>query len=226
MTFYSQCKEDQLLYERYFKGYTLEGPKYFFEMGALDGVLYNNTKFFEDSLGWSGLLVEGNPVTALKLAANRQKCCILNAVVSDAREPVTFKICTNVPAVCGVKETMPSNFDDTYYRAHNTVYHRAVPVPLSMVFANCGMPRIDLAVLDVEGHEMNVLNSWDHEKGIPVVSWLIECFDDPSGFHAFMKARGYRFMENIAHNLFYVREDYVKFFGKTSCTLGSSPACP
>ena len=54
-------KEDEMLYEKYFKNYTLEGQKYYFEMGALDGVMYSNTKFYEETLGWTGVLVEGNP---------------------------------------------------------------------------------------------------------------------------------------------------------------------
>lgn len=200
------------MYDRYFKNYLLEGQKYFFEMGALDGVTYSNTKFFEDSLGWKGLLVEGNPIVATNLARNRSQCIVLNAVVSDAKQPVSFKICTNVPAVCGVKETVPSNFEGTYYRQNNTVYHTTIPVPLSLVFAHSGLPRIDLAVLDVEGHEMNVLNSLNFSESIPVVSWLIECFDDPTPFHTYMTERGYKFIDKVAHNLFYVRKDYLKLF--------------
>lgn len=48
MTYYSQSNEDKILYEKYFKNYSLEGQKYYFEMGAMDGVCYNNTKFYSD----------------------------------------------------------------------------------------------------------------------------------------------------------------------------------
>ena len=61
MTFYSQSSEDKILYEKYFKNYSLEGQKYYFEMGAMDGVCYSNTKFYEDTLKWTGILVEPNP---------------------------------------------------------------------------------------------------------------------------------------------------------------------
>ena len=46
MTYYSQRKEDKILYEKYFKYYSLEGQKYYFEMGAIDGVCFSNTKFY------------------------------------------------------------------------------------------------------------------------------------------------------------------------------------
>jgi len=47
MKFYSQSNEDRILYEKYFKNYSLEGQKYYLEMGAIDGVMYSNTKFLK-----------------------------------------------------------------------------------------------------------------------------------------------------------------------------------
>ena len=41
-----------ILYEKYFKNYSLECKKFYLEMGAIDGVMYSNTKFYEDTLGW------------------------------------------------------------------------------------------------------------------------------------------------------------------------------
>ena len=114
--FYSQSKEDQILYEKFFKNYKQEGQKYFFEMGAIDGVLFNNTKFFEDSLGWKGLFVEGNPFVFPRLLLNRPKSLCVNAVVSNLQTPINFRVCLNIPAVCSVASTQPKNFDDEYYK--------------------------------------------------------------------------------------------------------------
>jgi hypothetical protein len=36
----------------------------FVELGALDGVLFSNTKFYEDTLGWTGVLIEAQPSNA------------------------------------------------------------------------------------------------------------------------------------------------------------------
>jgi hypothetical protein len=46
MNYYSQCGEDEYIYNNYFKN--KKNGKYI-ELGALDGVLYSNTKFFEDN---------------------------------------------------------------------------------------------------------------------------------------------------------------------------------
>ena len=40
-------------------------------MGALDGIKYSNTKFFEELLNWTGILIEPNPVMFNKLIKNR-----------------------------------------------------------------------------------------------------------------------------------------------------------
>ena len=53
--YYSQCGEDEFLNETIF--FNKKNGKYI-ELGALDGIQYSNTKFFEDNLGWSGVLIE------------------------------------------------------------------------------------------------------------------------------------------------------------------------
>jgi len=104
-----------MLYEEYFRFYTLEGPKYYFEMGALNGLTYSNTKFYEDTLGWTGILVEANPIVFASLVGHRPNNILMNVVCSDLTEPVTFCICENVPAVSSVEATTPSNFHHVYY---------------------------------------------------------------------------------------------------------------
>lgn len=56
--YYSQAGEDEFLNKNYFKN--KRGGTYI-ELGALDGVLYSNTKFFQDHLDWSGILIEPHP---------------------------------------------------------------------------------------------------------------------------------------------------------------------
>lgn len=43
----------------------------FFEMGALDGWWLSNTYFFEQCLGWEGVLVEAHPDHFTKLRRHR-----------------------------------------------------------------------------------------------------------------------------------------------------------
>ena len=62
----------------------------FVEMGALDGVLFSNTKFFEDARNWRGLLIEPNSVEFEKLSVNRPNAISVNAAVCAQRQNVHF----------------------------------------------------------------------------------------------------------------------------------------
>ena len=53
--FHSQMHEDAVLFNMFFKNH--RGGVYL-EMGALDGRLFSNTLFFQQTLDWSGVLIE------------------------------------------------------------------------------------------------------------------------------------------------------------------------
>ena len=52
MKFYSQYKQDEILYNKYFNR-VKDG--YFIEIGAHDGSYLSNTLFYEETLNWKGL---------------------------------------------------------------------------------------------------------------------------------------------------------------------------
>lgn len=85
--YYSQSKEDSTAENRYF--HNLHGGV-FLEMGALDGVIYSNTKFFEDSRGWRGLLIEPKEEAFRALAGNGPNSLALNAAVCSEEKDVHF----------------------------------------------------------------------------------------------------------------------------------------
>jgi len=214
MKFYSQCKEDEILYEKFFKNYSLEDvPRYYFEMGALDGVMYSNTKFFEETLGWKGILVEGNPLVFPNLALNRPNNILMNAVCSDMKKPLSFNVCVNVPAVCSLEISKPEKFDNEYYANSQMLKINSIPVSLDTILENSGVERIDLCVIDVEGHEVNVLNSFSFK--IPVVMFMIEFLDDKSKNDQVLKImikNNYSFKGKVAHNGIFIHKDYLKYF--------------
>ena len=214
MKFYSQCKEDEILYEKYFKNYSLEDvPKYYFEMGALDGVMYSNTKFFEETLGWRGILVEGNPLVFPNLALNRPNNILMNAVCSDMKKPLSFNVCVNVPAVCSLEISKPEKFDNEYYRHSQMLKINSIPVSLDTILENSGVERIDLCVLDLEGHEKEALLSFSFK--VPVVMFMIEFLDDKSKNDEVLKImikNNYSFKGKVAHNGIFIHKDYLKYF--------------
>lgn len=214
MKFYSQCGEDKQLYEKYFKNYSIEGQKYYFEMGALDGIKYSNTKFYEDHLNWTGILVEGNPYTYTDLVKNRPKNKLMNVICSDMKNSLPFEICTNNPAVSSLSMTTPGTFQNTYYNHSKMLTLNTIPVSLDVIINNSGLDRIDLCVIDVEGHEINVLKSFSFKT--PVVLWLIELLErNEQGNQLIMdimRRNNCQYMGKCAHNGIFINKDYLRYF--------------
>ncbi|KPF62121.1 hypothetical protein IP69_21105 [Bosea sp. AAP35] len=62
----------------------------FAEIGAFDGVLHSNTCFLEADHGWSGVLVEPNPLLFARLAASRKAACLERAVHREGGQLLSF----------------------------------------------------------------------------------------------------------------------------------------
>lgn len=69
---YSQDGESEYVYETFFQRPEPKRNGVFLEIGGLDGVMFSNTLFFENCLGWSGVLIEANPANFNKLRHNRK----------------------------------------------------------------------------------------------------------------------------------------------------------
>jgi FkbM family methyltransferase len=62
----------------------------FAEIGAFDGVLHANTFCLERDHGWSGVLVEPNPLLFAKLVASRSSACLQKAVHREGGQRLSF----------------------------------------------------------------------------------------------------------------------------------------
>jgi len=66
--YFSQYGEDRALHRLVFNNtLTNKNPGIFVEIGALDGVRYSNTLYFERMFDWRGVLIEAQPENAKKL---------------------------------------------------------------------------------------------------------------------------------------------------------------
>jgi FkbM family methyltransferase len=173
--FYSQCLEDIYLNDTIFKNKT-NGT--YIELGALDGVLYSNTKFFEDTLNWRGILIEPHPEKFIALKNNRPNNFLFNNLVSCHTEPLEFRYFVDGhAAVSGVESTLPKPHFKNYFENENCkrLPQKKVfikPKTLTEIIKETNINHFDLLSLDVEGHEYEVLKSWDFSVPIDVI--LIE----------------------------------------------------
>lgn len=158
--FYSQQGEDKEIFERYYK----HKPKtngIFVELGAMDGLTYSNTKFFEDTLKWRGILIEPLVASYEKLLKNRPGCLNYNCAVG-LPEKALF---VGDGATAGMLHTMSANFmRDWHPEAIKENYFEVVCRPMAEIFQETGLETIDLLSVDVEGGELEVLMTINWEK--------------------------------------------------------------
>ena len=170
--YYSQSGEDEFLNNNYFKN---KKNGVYIELGALDGVLYSNTKFFEDNLNWKGILIEPHPYKFKNLIYNRPINYLYNNLLSCSTENVVFRFfLDNYSGVSGVEQTLPKEHFNNFFNSINEPQDRILikPKTLTEIIKSTDIKHINLLSLDVEGHEYEVLMSWDFSVPIDVI--LIE----------------------------------------------------
>jgi FkbM family methyltransferase len=159
--YYGQFGIDQFLHETFF---TNKRDGFFVECGATDGVLETTCKFFEDSLGWTGINIEASPPLYEMLIQNRPKCINWNIGLSNQDGIATF-----THAISPDMGTRFGNGSLTHHPAHIAdLVNQGCSFQKFQVqckkFSQMFNPslkeayrEIDLFVLDIEGHECQAL---------------------------------------------------------------------
>jgi FkbM family methyltransferase len=214
--YYSQCEEDCFLNTNLFKN---KKNGIYIELGALDGILYSNTKFFEDTLNWKGILIEPHPDKFKQLQINRPNNYLFNDLVSCYSEPLKFRYFINsCAAVSGVENTLSQFHFDTFFENNNEWYKTIeqdsvyiTPTTLTNIIKSTNITHIDLMSLDVEGHEYEVLQSWDFS--IPIDIILIETLgvqpDKDELCRQILIKNSYKFLYKYKHNEIFIHNTYI-----------------
>jgi FkbM family methyltransferase len=196
--FYGQMGEDVHIHKTYFP--TLRNGT-FVEMGALDGVKYSNTKFFEDTMKWSGVLIEPIPSAFAKLQINRPRCKLFQCAVSTNEGTLDIY---DHDAVSSVKKNTTDDFYDGWHKDKNIELIQVPARRLDSILHEAGVKRIDFWSLDVEGSEVEVLQTMDWSIPVGVL-----CIETQTGqmkdiCDRILTHNGLRYSETFAHNEIWV----------------------
>ena len=214
--FYSQCQEDKFLNENYFKN---KKNGNYIELSALDGIFCSNTKFFQDTLNWNGILIEPHPIMYESLKINRPNNLLFNELVSCLEEELNFKffLVNFLATVSGVENTLPKNHDkDFFNNEYNKNYLQSSiyikPKKLTDIINLTNIQHFDLLSLDVEGHEYEVLKSWDFSVPIDII--MIEALDENNERTELCRKilinNGYIFDCKYKHNEIFILNNFIK----------------
>lgn len=165
--FHSQYQQDEYLEHNIFHGYK---NGFFMDIGAHDGVLLNNTLYFEKHNNWTGLNVEPIKSVYDKLTLNRPNSINLNCAVSDIDGTAQFYCNTGyTEMLSGLK----NEYDQRHFyrlnrenQDHNAET-QVIDVETKRIETICDMhniKHIHYLSIDVEGAEFNVIKSINFDK--------------------------------------------------------------
>ena len=204
-TYYAQQGEDIFIYHNFINRVTPDGI--FVELGAMDGIIYSNTKFFEDTLQFTGTLIE--PTAQYnRLIQNRPKCKCYHVAVNNKAEKVLF---IGESATAGMTRTMSGTFRKAWH-GHNPAEYYVDGEPFHAILERSNIKYIDLLTVDVEGGELVVLETFDFR--IPVYVVCIELDghnpEKDEKCRVLLKTNGFSFKKRISINEYWVNDNYYR----------------
>lgn len=186
---------DKLLYDRYFVG-KIDG--FYVEAGAHDGVYLSNCKAFEE-MGWDGLSIEPSKALFPDLARNRPKNKCLRIALSD-KEGIADFDCTDYDH--GSFSHMTEN---PSAEAGTTCRHSVATYTFKKIVEDYKIEKVDLFVLDVEGHELKALKGLEGSAVMPYVICVEHVYVGLDNVAALLP--GYKMDYQDRQNAFFVKEN-------------------
>jgi FkbM family methyltransferase len=218
-----QGLEDCYLWELF--GGKLDGR--FIEAGAADGVR-NSVTWLLEAAGWTGVLVEADPETAAQCARNRPHSHVTQTALGPPGGPATVQF----TRVLGAGDADHLSYAPDLARVRSVYARKArrteqieVPLrPLTDVLADAaeggaGAGAYDVAVIDVEGAELALLEGFDLAR-FPTAVLLIEDLTGGTdeAVQRLVEGAGYQRAGRVERNTIYIRRDRPDLLGRAAET--------
>ncbi|XP_043248770.1 uncharacterized protein LOC122395349 [Colletes gigas] len=188
---------------------------FFVECGAYDGETRSNTLVLERQLGWTGLLVEADPISFSKMLQKNRKAYLTPTCLGIQPYPTmsSFLMARNVGRLHEPNATdshLPNSPDVAHSGTH--IYVQCFPFVHYMAALN--VTTVHYFSLDIEGYELEVL------KTIPFDTINIETLsvefshveDGKKELISFMESKGYfvySFVvraDKLAHDIIFAKQ--------------------
>lgn len=202
--FYSQHGEDIVAWKTLCDSF---GPRYFVEVGMIDGLRFSNTLALERR-GWRGLCVEAHPDYVGLVRHNRPNSTVIHAAASDqSAQAMPFYADPR-----GDLSSLVARDEEEMKRRFGHWFHgyQRVEVPvrtLDEMLEEANAPEdIELVSIDIEGGELAALRGMDLDRWRPRV--LILEADDAEAraqLDDYLLPRGYHFARPVGVNAVYTR---------------------
>ena len=223
MKFYSQNGQDQIIYHNFFKAAQDGGV--FLEIGADDGIDNSNTRFFEESLGWTGICIEPRPQAFSQLIKNR-KCICKQAAIGNERKRSSF---LSISGYGKGLSGLIDHYDDRHVKRISR--EMAMPIakdstaktieveviPIADLLTENSIHHIDFCSIDTEGSEYEIVQGIDFSK-FHFNVLLIENNYRQNDVQEHLARQGFKYVGRIGADDIFVNHHFKPLFTNSNLT--------
>ena len=229
--YYSSLGEDYVLSALFVTGWI--APKllngFYIDIGAHHPINHSNTAYFYN-LGWRGINIEASPGAFTAFERERPRDINLNYAVSSTDGEIDFHLFGNKDSESFGQASTINSAHREYIEAEQRVNANTITVKSmrldTILDQHCGNRDIDFMDIDVEGAELDVLESNSFSKYRPLVI-AIEILTHGESVEEvlcnnsavrFLKENGYRFFSLTLQTYFFydahsIRKDIITRWG-------------
>ena len=216
---YSQEYQDQFLELHVFDG--LQNG-YFVDIGAHDGVSYNNTVYFEEANDWKGINIEANPDIYPLLLKNRPLSINLSCAIANTEGTAEFyKNKGHTEMLSGLVQHYDPRHKtrlekETEITDSSTEIIQVPTRRLASVLEEYNVDHVHYLSIDVEGAEYDVVQSIDFDKVfIDVIGYERNFNDTGVKVLQYLETKGYVLLRDISLDTFVIHKE-SPFYKKTA----------
>jgi FkbM family methyltransferase len=192
MSFNSQWGQDKYLKENIFRDFS---GGFFVDVGAHDGIAINNTLYFEQNDGWTGINVEPLKEVYDRLTVNRPRCININVAVDEGDGEAAFSSNGGYPEMLSglqkyydPRHKARLDYEVSKYNGSATIINVKTR-SLESIFNEHNVKHVHYMSIDTEGAEFAVIKSINFDKvfidviefennyrdaSTPIINYLIE----------------------------------------------------
>ena len=231
MKFYGQFepKVDEFIFNRYFNDTNIKGVC--IECGAYDGITDSCCKFFEETMGWTCYNFEPNPYNFKNLENNRPDSINLNLALSNVEDELEFNFeiikdkDNNIS--CGGNGSL-NKYTEEQKKSIIEIYKNNIDIvkvkttTYKNFIEKYDIKFIDLFILDVEGHELSVLEGMQNCNVLPNI--MVVEINDSKDFikvRSKMEELDYIYDTTSFVNYFFIKKDYINLINLRNSNKGN-----
>lgn len=204
----SQAGQDKIIKECFFKD---KKKGFFIEIGAYDGIEGSNCYHFEKFLKWDGIAIEPSNIQFKKLKKNR-KCKLFNNAISNEIKEVEFiEVTEGLTQMSGINEKYyKKNFDFISNNEKSKIQNYILKTITFEQVVSQGID-IDYLSIDIEGGEMDLLNSINfNNNNIKIIS-LENNTPVNLNFKNFFQNKKFIYFDRIGQDEIFYNSKFFKF---------------